>query len=232
MIAVTFALPAESSDFVARLRRRSRQVEHRITGSLGENEVTVLHTGVGGAVARKRIAHFLNSRRPEWLISAGFAGALTSDLAVGATLLAKNFSEPSLLDRAQRALGPKAFSIGNLVTTEAVIDSLGERHALAQASGALAVEMETRFIAQACGQAMVPMLSVRAITDTPDLPFPTPPAVLFDIDRQKTNPARLLVHLARHPATIPRLIAFARRVAFARRSLTNALEQIILNLPV
>ena len=108
-----------------------------------------------------------------------------------------------------------------------MIDSIIERERLANETGASAVDMETEFIAQACAARSVPMLSLRAITDTPAEPFPAPPRVLFDLDNQKTNYTRLVFYLMTHPAGIGRLNAFRHRITNARKSLTQALEKLL-----
>ncbi len=60
MLAVTFALPNESSDFRQRLQKQ-------------RSEVAILHTGVGQKVCQERIGPFLDAQPFELLISSGFA---------------------------------------------------------------------------------------------------------------------------------------------------------------
>ena len=120
-----------------------------------------------------------------------------------------------------------ALFLGKLVTVPGVIDAKPERDRLAAATGAIAVDMETEFIAAACAAHRVPILSLRVVTDTPTQPFPVPPNVLFDLEKQKTNFRRLALYLAMHPGAIKRLNAFRQRVALARQSLTSALEKIL-----
>ena len=94
-IAITFALPAESSAFLRRLRNKSRAERNGIRiirANLEDREVEILHTGVGELVCRQRMAAFLHDRQFEYLISAGFAGALNDQFKVGDLLLAENFS--------------------------------------------------------------------------------------------------------------------------------------------
>ena len=94
MIAVAFALPAESSEFLRRLQTKSRADRNDITtirGKIGDREVEVLHTGVGEKVCRRQLGKFLETQQFDFLISAGFAGALNDELQVGELLLAKNF---------------------------------------------------------------------------------------------------------------------------------------------
>ena len=105
MIAITFALPAESQEFLLSLSNKSRGDRNGIPttrGKIDDRAIEVLHTGVGENVCRQRMAKFLSAtgriRRGEhdqhfdYLISAGFAGALNDQLQLGDLLLAKNFS--------------------------------------------------------------------------------------------------------------------------------------------
>src|SRR5207249_12095103 len=85
MIAVTFALPAESSDFLRHLRNQSRTDRsgiRTIRGTIEDRAVEVLHTGVGEKVCRQRVAEFLQDQQFDLLISTGFAGALSDELKV------------------------------------------------------------------------------------------------------------------------------------------------------
>ncbi|PYJ44955.1 MAG: hypothetical protein DME80_04485 [Verrucomicrobia bacterium] len=102
-----------------------------------------------------------------------------------------------------------------------------ERNEIAHSTDAAAVDMETEFIARACAEHGIPLLSLRVITDTPHEPFPAPPKVLFDIERQRTHLVKLARFLLAHPNHIPRLIEFARRIARARKILATALVALI-----
>ena len=95
MIAVTFALPAESSEFLRRLRDRTgaeRNGLRIVRGNMADQMIEVLHTGVGEKVCRQRIGNFLENQQFDILISTGFAGAVNDELQVGDLLLARNFS--------------------------------------------------------------------------------------------------------------------------------------------
>ncbi|MFL6539632.1 MAG: hypothetical protein ACJ8HQ_06870 [Chthoniobacterales bacterium] len=223
MIAVAFALPAESSDFVKLLNDR-RNTARGLAGELHGHQIQVLHTGVGAAEAHQQLGFFFaEPPLPQLMISAGFAGALNDELDVGDLLLGENYSDP--LPAA--AVTSAVIHRGQLATADVMLDSTADRRRLAESTGAIAVDMETQFVHASCRLLGVPMLSLRAITDTPQRPFPAPPSVLFDVERQKTNIPRLVGYLITHPLAIPRLIAFSKRVALARRSLTNALDQLL-----
>ncbi|MBA3651954.1 MAG: hypothetical protein H0W66_10870, partial [Chthoniobacterales bacterium] len=105
-----------------------------------------------------------------------------------------------------------------------IIQNAAERAQFAREHDAAAVDMETEWIAQACSARKIPLLSLRVISDTAAAPFPAPPAVLFDLERQQTNPGRLSAYLFRHPTAFVRLIRFARQIAAARANLAAALD--------
>src|SRR5512133_253064 len=95
MIAVTFALPAESSEFLRRLGNKSRADRNGISvvrGTIGHRSIEVIHTGVGENICRERLGKFLENRQFDFLISAGFAGSLNHDLQVNDLLVSQNFS--------------------------------------------------------------------------------------------------------------------------------------------
>jgi hypothetical protein len=119
--------------------------------------------------------------------------------------------------------------MANLLSVPALIDSSDERRVLARTSGAAAVDMETEFIARACAEHGVSLLSLRVITDTPHEPFPAPAHVLFDIERQRIDLLKLATFVIMHPSRLPRLVRFARRVAYTQKILTNALIEIVRN---
>ena len=224
MIAVTFALAAESSEFLRCLRDRShadRNGIRAIRGKIDDRTIEVLHTGVGENVCRQHMAKFLQDQHFDYLISAGFAGALNDQLQVGDLLLAKNFSTVEPENRSSLS-GLPIYS-ADLLTVPALINSREERNKLALTSGAVAVDMETEFIARACATQGIPLLSLRVISDTPLELFPAPPNVLFDIERQRTRMPKLAKYFLAHPNRVPQLIGFAIRIAHARKTLANAL---------
>lgn len=233
MIAITFALPTESAATAALLTKRQREkIDDRliISGELSGCAVSLVHTGVGPSICRETMQSFLKANRPTSLIASGFAGAVRGDLKVGDLVFAENFSDPPLLLRARATLGDRA-SVCQLHSADRIIDATAERTALARAHGADVVDMETVTIAEACATALVPMLGLRIISDTPDEPFPLPPAVLFDTTRQRSDILKLGGHLLRRPAMAPKLLRFGRRMKEASSHLARALEELVREMP-
>jgi nucleoside phosphorylase len=227
MIAVTFALPAESSEFLRRLGNRSRANKSGISivrGTIGHRSIEVIHTGVGEKTCRQRIGRFLENKQFDFLISVGFAGSLNHQLRLNDLLFAKNFST---VDLRHASLSNVSVYSADMLTVPAMIDSSEEREKIARESGASAVDMETEFIARACAAHGIPLLALRVITDTPTQPFPAPPNVLFDIHRQRTRIAVLARFFLAHPRRMPKLVQFARRIACAKKILAKALVEIV-----
>ena len=223
MIAVTFALRSESSEFLHRIDERTRIRAGLVSGKIASKDVSVLHTGIGEKATRPTLAEFLRTHTPSVLVSSGFAGALTDDLLPGDLLLADNFSDARLAAAARAALRAFRIETGRLSTASVVVHSKEDRMGRAAADGADAVDMETQFIAEICASHGIPLLSLRAISDSPAAPFPAPPELLFDIERQRTKYRSLLLHIATHPRVIGRLQTFGRQVTNARRVLAQAL---------
>lgn len=227
MIAISFALPAESSDLVALLQDKRRVQRGAITtirGKIGDRLVEIFHTGVGRKSTEAKLGDFFRDEQPSCFIGAGFAGAVRDDLEPGDLILGRNYSDPGLLGKAHEILRARNIT---LLTSPSIVDSIEERNEAARGSGADAVDMETEIIARACAGRSIPMLSLRVVSDSPRQPFPAPPRVLFDIASQRTRPAVLIGYLLAHPAALFRLVRFGRRVAKARAKLAGAIVNLV-----
>lgn len=228
-VAVTFALPDEGRDFVRLLENQSRDRGHLapIRGELGGCEVTVAFTGVGaGADGRRRLESALETR-PDWLMASGFAGGLSAGLRVGDLIAAENHSDPGLVERAARVLQAFPLRCGPLTTQPLLAETPAAKAALAAQTGAIAVDMETGWIAEACARAGTPMLSLRVISDGAEQAFPAPGHILFDVARQRPRYARLPLWLSTHPRQIAPFVRFVRGLAPARQKLARALQTLI-----
>ena len=203
MIAVTFALPQESRDFLHALRHAGGSGRGPfVLGNLGLEEIVVAHTGIGCAAAEKAVRALLAAHRPQRLIAAGFAGALDPRLCVG------DLIEDALVTRAAPAETPEA------------------KAQLARETGARAVDMETSAIAAVCAENGVPMQIVRAISDTAHAPLPLPFAVSYDLAAQRPRPLAIMRYVLDHPRTAIPLGFFIRDLATARHALTARLLEV------
>ena len=216
MIAIAFALPQESQDF--------RRILAAAGGRLGGEEIRVVHLGVGPEAAATTAARLLAEERPGLLICAGFAGGLDPRLVTGDLVVAENFSAPDFVARCQElAVEIDGCFIGPLVSRGVPIESSAEKSALAGETGALAVDMETAAVAEACRAAGVPLLAVRVISDPASVPLPVPFAEWFDVQRQCPRRWGLVKYLMLHPNRIGPFADFIRGLKPARRALTDFL---------
>ena len=226
MIGITFALPSESSDLVRQLRQ-VKNVDNLLWGKIGDRDVTIVHTGVGAGDCNERLENLLHKARPKFVLTSGFAGAVSEHLDIGDLILAENFSDPNLLGLARDILRDRKARAVKLFTSTSIIDSISDRNEIARNAGAEAVDMETGAIVAVCKAHDIQLLSLRAISDSPRQPFPAPPSVLFDVERGRTNYGRLFAYILRDPASIARLLQFSQQIAEARRRLTKAILALV-----
>lgn len=225
MTALSFALPEESKGLVALLEKRERRgggALPRIAGRLGGVEVEIVHTGMGRNSAARQMEDFLESRRPSLLIAAGFGGGLDPALRVGDVFIGANYSDEAIL----RSLGGK-FHTGTLVTTDEVVETREAKADLARREAAACVDMETAEIFRHCRLRQVPMLSVRAISDTAGEDLPVAARVWFDMERQRARPLALGWHLLTHPGRIAPFARFVGGINHARGALTKFLVETV-----
>jgi adenosylhomocysteine nucleosidase len=233
MIAITFALPAESSRFVDRVRNKRRSARGNagiIYGEIEQRQVAIFHTGVAQKACQKKIDDFLRVEHPDFLISSGFAGGIRDDLRVGDLFLGENFSDRQLLFSAQKIFARRHAHSAKLFTSTSIIDSLTQRKEMSLRTSAAAVDMETETIARACEIRGIRLLSLRLISDSLSEPLPASPRVLFDIERQRTNYTKLLTHLLIHPVNAVSFIRFYSKISRARKTLADAIIDVVRNI--
>ena len=226
MTVVTFALPAESSAFI-RLLKGIRRDGPILRGTLENRtkEVCILHTGVGASKCEKRVGNFFRDEKPQLLIASGFCGGTSDELHPGDLVIAENASEPTLLAKARLTL-PNA-RIGKIHSADRIIDPAADRYAIGREHGAVAVDMETETVARLCADKSIPMLALRVVSDSPGAPFPAPPNVLFDVEKQRTDFSRLLGYIARNPASALSLAQFSNQITHAKTKLADALTAVL-----
>ncbi len=220
MIAVTFALPAESSAFIRSLEHRERKGFVTI-GSIAAKKIIVLHTGVGSQECEERLTELLRRNKPSVIVSSGFCGGTSDELKPCDLVIAENFSDADLTKHAREILD--GVVTGKIFSADRLIDPAADRYAIGREQGAIAIDMETATIARVCASFAVPMITLRVISDSPAAPFPAPPEVLFDIETQRTKLSSLFVHLVRNPKAVAQLADFSKRITLVKTKLADAL---------
>ena len=169
MIAFVFALSEESRGFARALEQPVHTGSPRkpdIRGKLAGREVVLIHTGMGVERAQQRMSRLWN-QYPEirCVIGAGYAGGLDPGLPSGGVVLAENYSTPDLVGWAVCVLEGRCRA-GTVSTSPVMLETCAEKAAYARATGAIAAEMETSAVAEACREQGAPFLGLRVISDT------------------------------------------------------------------
>lgn len=143
---------------------------------------TILCSGANAARARSA-AHELIAGGCDALVSFGIAGGLTPGLGTGVLVIAETIIAPDGrrydTNAAWRSsVGAAAVNkldirIGNLVGSDEAITTLDGKRRLWEASGAVAVDMESHAVAGAAAERQVPFLALRVVADSHDRVLPS-----------------------------------------------------------
>lgn len=200
-------------------------------------EVVAVQAGIGearaAAGARLLSRHFaLHS-----LVSFGFAGGLAPELGPGTIVVGERLVAEDPPRHGYQALpklveewcaAAKAAQLparrGTLVSAPRLVSDPAAKRALAQRTGACAVDMETAGIGAVAGRLALPWVALRAIVDTADETLPTACLDLLRPDGG-VEAVPLLRAAWRSPALLGDLCWLARRTATARRRLDRLLRR-------
>jgi adenosylhomocysteine nucleosidase len=149
------------------------------TGLVAGRTVAIVRAGVGSARAWRATEALLVGHRPAWVISAGLAGGLQSDLRRGDIVMANAIQT---LDGRRLALDLKipqqeltarrGLHVGPLLAVDRVVVSGRSKAELGRRHACLAADMESWTVAEVCRLAKTPFLAVRVISDTVDEDLP------------------------------------------------------------
>jgi hypothetical protein len=184
-------------------------------GSAGGLAVEVWAIGIGGLRLPKEVPPGVGC-----VILAGFGGALDPALKVGDVIV----DWPGEGSSSVAPVGP--FRAGRIHCARAIVATAAEKAALFETTGAGVVEMEGDAVRNLLAPASVPLVGVRAITDTADEALdPTLVALVDEIGRPK--PLALAGLLARHPSRIASLRRLGAAAQLAGRRLGEAVSSLV-----
>jgi adenosylhomocysteine nucleosidase len=239
-VGLVFALEMESGGLEDRLQDLSSIHACGFAVRLGQlhgRQLVLVRSGAGRAAAAKATAALLNGHQPALVISAGFAGGLDPALARGDILLAEE-----LVDTAGNVLpvelplergwfsSQQGLHLGRLLTADRIVRLPEEKRALGRKHQALAIDMETFAVAQACRDRQTRFLAVRVVTDAVD---ETLPADLEHLLQQKSAAARwgaALGSILDRPGSVKDLYRLKESALLAGDCLAKFLERLIVQL--
>lgn len=182
---VCFALAQEAAPF----RRQSVLLPNAKT----------LVVGIGPRNAARAIAQACEPPRPGLVLTCGFCGGLDPALKWGDIVCETNDEALQML------LADAGGKIGRFHCAERIAVTAAEKQALAQSTGAQAVEMESGPIQAHCRQVGVRCATVRVVSDTAQEDLPLDFNVLFNA-QMRPSPIALARELCRRPSVVPKLI--------------------------
>ena len=245
-VLVTFAVEAEFAPWrklrkfnPMRLGTRSASEYTQLWETLiGDTCVSVYLTGIGRALPREvvemREAFFTS--KLDLAISSGLAGALKEGLKPGDLIVPHkvrtlrndaNAHSDSVLR--ERAIQQGALPIETLITAIRIVPTAEEKARLSFFGEA--VDMESAIVMSHFVAATVPVITIRAISDSADEDLP------IDFDRCLTpqgtiKPMSLVNAIVRRPGKSPNLVRFGRQSNQAAQKLASFLDNFIAALPV
>lgn len=131
-------------------------------------DVQVLLTGVGARRAYAQVGRWLSDHPCGGLISAGFAGATRPGLKTGDLIWAEEVVDAVSGERARPSFSKPSLggvASGRLVTVPRAAWSPSAKAALGARFEAVAVDMETAWVARAAGEKGIPWVAIRAVLD-------------------------------------------------------------------
>jgi adenosylhomocysteine nucleosidase len=183
------------------------------------DDAIVVCGGLGPAAAKDAAEAVIARRDPKILVSAGYAGALTSALGAGDLVIPAEIINAQTGEHFATSQGS-----GTLLSTSGVASPSGKR-ALAQSFRAESIDMEAAAVARVARAQRRDFLAVKAISD--ELDFELPPMDRFISANGAFQTARFAFHAALHPSLWPTIRKLARNSQRASLTLCSALEHLI-----
>lgn len=210
--------------------RPMRIGEHRAWELVtGRHRCVLVVCGMGLEHARKAARSLIGAERPELLLSFGIAGAMGDTLGIGDIVVGERSAMwekgragtvhplARLSKAAHAAAAGAAARRGVQCLSGTILTVRGIQPLDAAFDGTAVVEMETAAIAEAAAESSTPLVSLRAVSDTPDEPIP------FTVkDGQRLSPILVLGMLFRNLRRVGALLRLARNSVRAARILGDA----------
>jgi adenosylhomocysteine nucleosidase len=151
------------------------------------------------------------------ILLAGLAGALDPTLCIGDLILDAPIAGPWQDLPIRR---------GKIYSSDRIIATVAEKRSLFESTRCAAVDMEGKIVREIADAAKVPMIHLRAISDTAADALPGNLSGWID-DFGNPRLPRVMTDLALHPQQIPAMIRLGKNSRLAVQKLAKAVRQII-----
>jgi adenosylhomocysteine nucleosidase len=220
-IAIVAALDREISGLVRNWRRVQREYEGRIYTFFEHGDQVCVSGGIGLEAARRAAEATITLYRPQFIYSAGFAGALDPSLRAGEILAPSAVIDARDGSRIQLEQGS-----GTLLTFPHVA-GIAQKRKLASAYPAQAIDMEAAAVSTAARKHEIVFASIKSISD--EASFELPGTEHFIDQEGRFRTAGFILFVLLRPWLWPRVAHLALNSRKAASALTNHLEQILEN---
>lgn len=182
-IGIVHATALEIAPFLDRCEKVRKYIGEDLVfrgARFGAIRIACVQCGMGASAARGATQALLDAHTPPWIISAGFSGALLSQMKIGDIVVANAVTDTQqkefLLDMQMPANPTGGLYVGKLLMASEIVRTVAEKQSLGERFGAIAVDMESLAVAEVCRAAKTRFLAVRAISD--DMSSDLPPEIL------------------------------------------------------
>ncbi len=188
-----------------------------LVGQQGRRPYWLIQTGIGPEAATAAAGKVLSHQPMALIISAGFAGALTTaaaigDLVIGTSVCAgvydrtwKPSTDVASCDRAVRASAEAiaaqlgiAARIGPIVSVSRVVCRAEAKQAIGRLTGAVALDMESAALADVAHAQAVPFAVLRTVSDLADEELPLD----FNLFLEPRGWLKGIWSVAAHPSSV------------------------------
>jgi adenosylhomocysteine nucleosidase len=178
-VGIVHATAMEVRPFLNRFDRLRKYSGGKLVfrgGLFGDVRIALAQSGMGPVAARRATRALIDGHAPDWIISAGFSGALQSQMKIGDIVVGNSIVDRAgtelTIDLKMEANPASGLYVGRLLMVDRIVPTVAEKKALAQDRAAIAVDMESLAVAQVCRESKVRFMAVRVISDdlSADLP--------------------------------------------------------------
>ncbi len=241
-VAVVFALGIEAGGFVDRIDERIALRGRGFTIRLGmfnSRRVAIVISGAGAENAARATEAVLDAHRPQWIVSAGFAGGLKPDISRNDIVMASGVVDPTSrelqidlsVDPAELEKHP-GVHVGRVLTVNRPIRTPEEKTALGEQYDALAVDMETFAVAEVCRKRQVRCLGARIVYDSVDERLPRDIETLLAQPTTATRLGAATAAIFRRPSSIKDMYQLRENALIASERLAAFLAGVVGQLSV
>lgn len=210
-------------------------------GRLGRIRAAVVAGGVGAEAARRATRLVIEGHRPARIVAAGLCGGLDPSLARSAIVVASSVvawtGGADIVPPAPRSLGrpgaallaklPSPARVGLVASSGEVVGTTAGKRAVHEATGAVAVDMESWWIAEQAARAGIEPWVIRAVSDTADEAIPGDVAELGGGSSPARTAGAAMRLLWKRPSSIFDMAELRERAHVAADALADAISTLL-----